>query len=539
MTEKTTRAALYLRQSMDRDGRSEGIDRQRARCRALVESRGWEIAGEYVDNDVSASKPRGAGTAWHRLIGDAKGGSVEVVVAVDQDRILRGIRDLVTLLETGVRLATVDGELDLTTADGEFRATLAAGLARFEVRRKSERQKRANAHRRERLLPAGGRRAFGYTRLRAGAAADWPKRVAADGSEWPDYGHEPFEPEATAVRRGYAMLLAGATLRSIARTWNDEGLTTTVGHPFEAYSVRNVLANPRNAGLVAPPRDSAQVAASANLRLADLPVGSWEPLVTPETWAAARDLLADPVRRSNPGAVPKSLLSGIATCGVCGAPMKAGVVRGIRSYRCSDTPHLSRKRDDADHYVTHIVLERLARPDAAEKILRRDDAPDAAALRAKLLAKQQGEANVLALVAGGHTTLAKAEAMLRDLRAEMATLEAQMSDAGRVDVLGDVVARAEDAARALSGRTDVSSLTAEIRELDPEHQLRVAERIEYDVRWQAVAEAWQALDVDRQRAIARALLSIEMRSPGKGSRAPRDAAGRLAHTAATMALTWH
>lgn len=504
-----TRAALYLRQSIDRDGRSEGIDRQRARCRALVDSRAWENAGEYVDNDVSASKPRGAGTAWHRLIDDAKAGRVDVVVAVDQDRILRGIRDLVTLLETGVRLATVDGELDLTTADGEFRATLAAGLARFEVRRKSERQKRANAHRRERLLPAGGRRAFGYTKLAAGASTEWPKRVAADGREWPDYGHEPLEPEATAVRRGYAMLLAGATLRSIARAWNADGLTTTVGKPFEAYSVRNILANPRNAGLVAPPRaSSGGQSAGLNLRLADLPSGSWEPLVTPETWAAARDLLADPKRRSTPGALPKSLLSGIATCGVCGADMKAGVVRGIKSYRCAATPHLSRKRDDADHYVTHVVLARLARPDAAE-ILRRDDAPNVAELRAQMLAKQQGEANVLALVAGGHTTLAKAEAMLRDLRAEMGALEAQMSDAGRVDVLGDVVARAEDAGTG------------------------------HDARWDAVAEAWQALDVDRQRAIVRALLSIEMRSPGKGSRAPRDKAGRLAHTEATVALTWH
>ncbi|QYF98280.1 recombinase family protein [Microbacterium sp. PAMC21962] len=506
-----TLAGLYLRQSMDRDGRSEGIDRQRARARALVESRGWEIVDEYVDNDVSASKPRGKGTAWHRLIEDAKAERVDVVVAVDQDRILRGIRDLVTLLETGVRLATVDGELDLTTADGEFRATLAAGLARFEVRRKSERQKRANAHRRERLLPAGGRRAFGYTKLRAGASTDWPKRVAADGREWPDYGHEPFEPEATAVRRGYAMLLAGATLRSIARTWNAEGLTTTVGHEFEAYAVRNVLANPRNAGLVAPPRSASTPGQSAaqNLRLADLPIGSWEPLVTPETWAAARDLLADPTRRTNPGAPPKSLLSGIAKCGICGAPMKAGAVADVRSYRCAERPHLSRKREDADHFITHVVLDRLARPDAAEMILRRDDAPDAAALRARLLAKQQGEANVLALVAGGHTTLAKAEAMLRDLRAEMAALEAQMTDRGRVDVLGDVVARADAAGEG------------------------------YAARWTAVADAWQALDVDRQRAIVRALVAIEMKSPGKGSRTPRDPAGRLAHTKATLALTWH
>ena len=54
-----------------------------------------------------------------------------------------------------------------------------------------------------------------------------------------------------------------------------------------------------------------------------------------------------------------------------------------------------------------------------------------------------------------------------------------------------------------------------------------------------VRAVWESLDVDRQRAIVRALMSIEMRSPGKGSRAPRDEVGRLAHTAATMPLRWH
>lgn len=504
-----TRAALYLRQSMDRDKRAEGIDRQRARCRERAEQRGWIVVDEYVDNDVSASKPRGAGTAWHRLIEDAKAGRVEIVVAVDQDRILRGIRDLVTLLDAGVRVSTIDGDLDLTTADGEFRATLAAGLARFEVQRKSERQKRANAHRRERLLPAGGRRAFGYTRLKSGASPDCEKRVDAEGREWPDYGHEPFEPEATAVRQGFAMLLAGAPLRSIARAWNAEGLTTTTGHPFEAYSVRNVLSNPRYAGLVAPPRSSDAAQSTAhNLRLSDLPVGSWEPLVAPETWAAARDLLADPARRTNPGAMPRSLLSGIATCGVCGEPMKAGVIRNIRSYRCSGTPHLSRKRDDADFYITHVVLERLSRPDAADAILRRPDAPDAGKLRAELLEAKAGEANVLALVGQGLTSMDTATATLREIREKIARLEAGLSDAGRVNVLGSLVESAE------TGGNDHSA------------------------RWEAVAKAWAELDEDRQRAVVRKLVGVVMRSPGKGSRAPRERAGRLAHTESTIDLTW-
>lgn len=493
-----TRAAMYLRQSLDRENRAEGIARQRERCADLIAGRGWELAAEYVDNDVSASKPRGAGTAWHRLIADAKAGVVEVVVAVDQDRLLRGIRDLATLIEVGVRLATVDGEIDLTTADGEFRATMAAGLARFEVARKSERQRRANQYRRERRVPAGGRRAFGYTRLEPGAATITATRRGADGREWPAYGHEPFEPEATAVRQGYDMLLAGAPLRAIARAWNDAGLTTTVGHRWEAYGVRGVLANPRNAGLIAPPRSSTAggQAAAYNLGLADLPVGSWEPLVTPETWAAARDLLTDPTRRTTRGGAPRWLLSGLATCAICGSTMKAGVVRDIPVYRCAASPHLARKRADADHYVTEVVLERLSRPDALDLLADRD-APDVDRLRAELREAQQGEANVLSMVARGLTSMTTAEATLRDVRKRIGELEAAMSDAGKVDVLGPLVG-AED-----------------------------------------VRAAWGALDIDRQRAVIRTLMGIEMRSPGKGSRAPRDGAGRLAHTAATITLDWH
>jgi site-specific DNA recombinase len=230
--------------------------------------------------------------------------------------------------------------------------------------------------------------------------------------------------------------------------------------------------------------------------------------VSPETWAAARDLLADPVRRSNPGAVPKTLLSGIATCGVCGCGMKAGVVRGIPSYRCAETPHLSRKRADADHFVTHIILERLSRPDAAE-LLRRDDAPDVDRLRGELLEAQQAEEGVLSLVGRGLTSVDKAAATLRDVRERIGRLEAALSDAGRVDVFGDLVAEGDAAGG------------------------------DRDARWNAVAEAWAGLDVDRQRAIVRKLLAIEMRSPGKGSRPPKDAAGRLAHTEATLGLAWH
>ena len=136
-----TRAAIYLRQSLDVQ---EGIDRQRARCEQLVAAKGWQLTIEYADNDTSASKARGDGTAWARMLAGV-GHDFDVIVAVDLDRLLRTTRDLNVLIERGARVVTVDGEIDLTTADGEFRATMLAGIARFEVRRKSERQRRAKS----------------------------------------------------------------------------------------------------------------------------------------------------------------------------------------------------------------------------------------------------------------------------------------------------------------------------------------------------------------------------------------------------------
>lgn len=493
---------------MDRDGRGEGIDRQRARCTALAESRGWELVQEYTDNDVSASKPRGKGTAWYRMMHDVKSGSIDTVIAVDQDRLLRTLSDLVTLMDMGVKVVTVDGEIDLSTAEGEFRASMGASMARFEVRRKSERQVRANAHRRGLGLPPGGRRAFGYTKLRNGASLDSATRLTADGNTYPDFGHQPTEPEASAVRRGFALLLSGASIQSIAKTWNAEGLTTTTGTPWQPYSVRAVLSNPRYAALVAPPRVSDTTSPGHYLSLDDLAVGSWEPLVSLETWQASRDLLADPVRKSNPGRLPRTLLSGIAWCETCRAPMRAGVTNGIKLYRCSTGIHISRKREDADYFIQHIVLNRLATPDAASALLDRRDDSDTQRLREELRAAQAAERNVLALVSQGLTTLTKASASLRDVRERVAAIETALSEVGKIDVVSELI-----------GAADAAGASA-------------------PARWTAVATMWEGMDVERRRAIVAALLDIVMASPGKGSRAPKDAAGRLAHTERTMTLTW-
>jgi site-specific DNA recombinase len=51
---KPAAVAIYARISSDADGRGAGVGRQIEDCRSLASSLGWGVAGEYVDNDMSA-----------------------------------------------------------------------------------------------------------------------------------------------------------------------------------------------------------------------------------------------------------------------------------------------------------------------------------------------------------------------------------------------------------------------------------------------------------------------------------------------------
>lgn len=265
------RVAIYVRQSVNHP---EGIDRALAKCKQLVASRGWELVETYADNAVSAYKTRAKGN-WSELLAGARVGRFDVVVGVDVDRLIRGLADLVTLIDLGLRVLTVDGEIDLTTADGEFRATMLAAIARFEVRRKAERQVRANEYRVSNLgLPVPGKRRYGF--------------------EQGNVNERPAE--ADEVRRLYREVLAGASVFSLAKR---------LGKP--PVRIREILSNPSYSGWVV--RGGEKYEAHASVAR----------VVSREDWEAVQALLANPARKTSPGNQIAYLASGIARCGVCGA----------------------------------------------------------------------------------------------------------------------------------------------------------------------------------------------------------------------------
>lgn len=347
MSTTARRAALYVRQSKKAD---EGIERQIERTAALAALRGWEAVAVYEDNDVTASKPRGPETAWRRLLADAAAGRINVVIGVDLDRVVRSTRDLNTLIDAGLALVTVDGEIDLTTADGEFRGTMLAAIARFEVRRKGERQSRAQRQRAEKGRAPAGVRLTGYDRH--GVIV---------------------ENEGVIVRRVFDRFATGESLKGLAAMLDAEGVPTRRGGRWHSSSVSTMLRNARYAG-------------RSTLNGEVVGVAQWPAIVSPELFDAVQTKLTDPRRATNRSADTsrKHLGSGVYFC-ACGRRVRSSSSTGSGGtrYVCAATCFY-RVGSHIDAFVTEVIRRRLARPDLADLLAKPADEAEVKVLSAEI-----------------------------------------------------------------------------------------------------------------------------------------------------------
>lgn len=580
MTPRKTapRAALYLRQSLDRDGRAEGIERQQERCERLADDRGWDVVEIYVDNDVSASKPRGSGTAWDRLIADVKSSRVEVVVAVDQDRLLRGLTDLVTLIELGARVATVDGELDLTTADGEFRATMAVGLARFEVRRKGERQKRANTARRSKGTPTPGRTPYGYI---------WIPRVEREGgSDGPAYALDPER--ADDVKAIYDAFLGGVPLGSIARDLNEAGKRTLPykrkiggerveqpGAPFTPPTLRRMLLSPYYAARVPIPPEGGWPNGRYDQSLVTLEQtveGTWPPIVTVAQWEAARAMLHNPERTTSPGPTRRWLLSGLAICGGHGKRddtaieerMPEHLEAALKVVTEANNARPAEQRADTEELQARAVGR--ARAEAAVKLaeercglpiragggeknihsyrcgsmahfMRRGDPLDASIERLVIKRLSADDAGEL-LVDRERPDAEALNAQIKTWEAALRALaeERDDGDIGRPEYLRRRKRLDAKLAEA-RGKLEKGAVVQPLRDLVGAAQAaRQTEQQESAARVaEAVQATWDGLSLGRKRAVIEALMTIVVYSVGQGNRRNMTEAAM----AATLTIHWN
>lgn len=407
------RAVIYARQSLDRSGEALAVSRQLSDCRSLVERNGWDTAGEYVDNDVSAST--GRRPEWTRLLADLTVGRYDTLVVWHTDRLYRRLRDLVELVELAerqaLRIVTVRaGDLDLTTPAGRMLAGMLGSAGRYEAEQKGARQAAANRQRAKMGDVRWTRRPFGYDR-RDGRVIE-------------------IKAEAAELRTAASKVLTGSTLAAIVADLNDRDVPTSTGGRWSVTTLRRVLLNPRHAG-------------KAMYLGEDMGDGAWPAILDAETHERLTAILTDPARRTAPTTASKYLLSGIVRCGRCGEPMFASPMgaKGERwmVYRCR-TAHLARRLDLVDDVVQRVILARLSRPDALSLL---SPAEDVSALAAESQDVRERLDGLGALYAEGALTTAALREATAKLKGRLAELQERIASVTGMGPLGALVSSSD------------------------------------------------------------------------------------------------
>lgn len=448
-----TRAVVYARLSRDIAKTGAGVERQLEDARRLAHLRGLTIVAELADNDISAAggKRRPGFDETLRMIA---AGDVDVVIAWAWDRLSRNRRDTVALIECAqearVTVALVRGsDIDMATASGRMVADILAGVSRGEIDAKSERQKRAGLQRAEAGKPPA-RRAFGYEQ---------------DGT--------PHPVEAPVVAKMFALLLAGSTMVGIKNWLNAEGYCSTRGKAWDDTGIRVVLTNPR-------------YIAERHYQGARVAAGTWEPLVSVETFEAVRSLLNDPARKTRRPA-RRHLGGGLFMCH-CGAKTKISYDgHGTRVYVCSDRAHMQRKADPVEDLVYGVIAARLRRPDVAGILAPSESVSGATALRQEAIGLRERLDSLALDYADGSLTGRQVQVATKRIESSLAAVETKLATAGRGSALA-----------ALAGSPDPG-------------------------------DAWLGLPLDRQRAVLADLATVII-LPGR--------IGRGSFDPASVQITW-
>lgn len=464
-----TRAVIYVRISQDRTGAGLGVDRQREDCEALAERMGWEVLEVYVDNDVSAFSGK-LRKDYRRMLADLDQGKATIVIVWHTDRLTRSIVELEEYIELsdrrGIATHTVQaGTVDLATPSGRMTARILGAVARQESEHKGERVARARQQKALKGEWMGGIRPFGWG-VPTGGMRKKVDRKTGNEVEVPELDMMKAVPEeAEALRLWTDTVLSGGSIRSLVKWCADKGVTTTRGNPVSHQDMRDMLIRPRNAGI-------------AVYRGEEVGRGQWEQIVDEAKYRAVVAILTDPSRTVNRGARPKWVGSMLHLCGRegCGTGMTVTMSGGRQypSYRCPTGHGGGRRAEKVDQYVEDVIVERLSRPDAHDLLLPGPEDVDVAGLQAEGERIRQRMKDLGGLFGAGQLELAPFTEGMDTARAQLDGVTQQLARAATRDPLVDLV-----------GAPDVR-------------------------------KAWKALELERQRNILRALVTVTLKTPRQG-----------------------
>lgn len=467
---------MYTRISQDRSAEGLGVQRQEDACRDYAASRGLEVVHVYSDNDVSAFSGRRR-PSYEAMLERLRAREADAVICWRMDRLHRRPIELEEYAEVcrGRRpdrpiltyAVTAGGEIDLSTADGLLRAGIMGQVARFESDTKRERAKTKALQKAKAGEWQGGARPFGW-KVEG-------KSFALDARE------------AAALASAHHDILAGRSLGSIIRQWNDperEGgpLLTSVGKPWGYSQLKQALGRPRNAGLYE---------FNGEIMSRDI----IPPIVSEDVWRAVCAVLAAPERRRSQTNKAVHLLAGIAQC-QCGESVRSATVygrpdkeTGIKPkhtvYRCpAKGPGHVGKREEYVDAVVEIWVMRLLGKAYREEPETPEVQAKAELLRAELDALHMREEEAGRLLASGSLLPSQLAVFNESISRQRADLEEQLAGLG------------------LERSAEVDPLAA------------------FDLEVVAVNErfnAWLALPLDDRRDFIRSRLHVVLHSHDKGS----------------------
>src|SRR6266404_5529712 len=326
------RAVIYARYSTDLQ-REASIDDQLRVCRQRIKREGWELVATYSDAASSGASRLRPG--YQKLLEDARAGAFDVVVAEALDRLSRDQEDVAALYKrlsfAGIKMVTLaEGEISELHVGlkGTMNALFLKDLA-------------AKTHRglegRVREGRSGGGLSYGYDVVREQDLRGGPVHG----------GRRINEAEAGIARRIFREFITGKSPRAIAHGLNADKIAGPRSRPLSDTTIRGhtlrgtgVLHNELYVGRLVWNRPQYVKDPSTGKRVSRLnPEADWLITEVPELriidvtlWQQAQARLGS--IRESPRVVKgaaefwihrraQHLLTGLAHCGACGAPLAA------------------------------------------------------------------------------------------------------------------------------------------------------------------------------------------------------------------------
>lgn len=368
------KVAIYIRVStMSQMEEGYSIDEQKAKLESYCSIKDWNIYKVYTDGGFSGSTTERP--ALEQLIKDAQSKLFDTVLVYKLDRLSRSQKDTLYLIEdiflkNNIEFVSLLENFDTSTPFGRAVIGLLSVFAQLEREQIKERMQ---------LGKLG--------RAKSGKSMMWSKT-----SYGYDYDKETGsltvnEYEALAVKEIYSSYLAGMSITKLRDKINKE----YPKQPVWSYrTIRGILANPVYCGLNQYKGQTFQGTHKAIISLDDFEQTQRELAKRQQT---AKEL-------SNPRPFQaKYMLSGLAQCGYCHAPLKVilGAVRKdgsrFKRYECYQrhprktkgvTVYNDNKKCDSGYYdmdlLEHYVLTRIAQlqndPDKIKELFLDDTSPE-------------------------------------------------------------------------------------------------------------------------------------------------------------------